>query len=224
MILLQWSYDNFAYSRRQSLKNIYENCSAFADGQIDKKEFKERLENYFRFTPSSSAFDYIAENSKDFKKWFEVFYQVDPNEVTVELIKRRQLEAIRDNLSRFLESYRKNMGLDFISGMVRLMLDDYNNIDGQNRLESSLGQVKAFESENLNLFLKNLFKLGVILPINQRNKLVESIHRVFQDDLLLRKINDVFEDDYSQLTIIEQNSKKLQPLINRIHEGIKKIG
>ena len=69
-----------------------------------------------------------------------------------------------------------------------------------------------------------MFKLGVILPINQRNKLVESIHRVFQDDLLLRKINDVFEDDYSQLTIIEQNSKKLQPLINRIHEGIKKIG
>ena len=79
LILLQWSYDNFAYNRRQSLKNIYENCCDFADGDITSSEFKVRLENYFKFTQKSYVLQHIAENPKDFEKWFEVFYQIDKN-------------------------------------------------------------------------------------------------------------------------------------------------
>ena len=147
LILLQWSYDNFAYNRRQSLKNIYENCRDFADGKITKVEFKQRIENYFKFSEATYVLQHVAENPIDHSKWFEVFCQIENHNLTDSFITRRQQESLRDNLSRFLESYRNNTGLDLISGLLRLMLDDFDNADGANRLRSSLSYVKSLEND-----------------------------------------------------------------------------
>ena len=39
-----------------------------------------------------------------------------------------------------------NTGLDLISGLVRLLLDDYGNSDGRDRFETSLEQIQHYES------------------------------------------------------------------------------
>ena len=172
---MQWSYDNFAYNRRQSLKNIYENCTDFADGLISRDEFKQRIENYFKFSESSYVLQHIAEHPLDYDKWFEVFCQIENNNLTDSFITLRQQESLRDNLSRFLESYMSNVGLDLISGLVRLMLDDFDNTDGSRRLRSSLNQIKSQEPEARKRILKGLLWVGAHLKESQKTILSEEL-------------------------------------------------
>ena len=223
-ILLQWSYDNFAYNRRQSLKNIYENCYHFADGQINNKEFKAKLEDYFTFNEKSYVLQHISENPSDFNIWFEVFYQIEENKLADKFITRRQQESLRDNLSRFLESYMHNTGLDLISGFLRLLLDDYENADGRNRLESSLEQISHFDFKEIDFILEQLLKIGNELNIKNKNFLAESIYKHFNSYEYLMLINNNLEDEYSMATIVEISLDKLKAINKKIYGSFKKVG
>jgi ATP-dependent DNA helicase RecQ len=222
LILLQWSYDNFAYNRRQSLKNIYENCCDFADGDITSSEFKVRLENYFKFTQKSYLLQHIAENPKDFEKWFEVFYQIDKNIVTNTFITRRQQESLRDNLSRFLESYMHNTGLDLISGLVRLLLDDYGNSDGRDRLETSLEQIHHYESADKEFIVEQILKIGQELSNKNKSYLAESLYKFFNSQEFLLRISKSLGDSFSMATLVEQANNRLKTINEKIYGGLAK--
>ncbi|GAB6283437.1 MAG: hypothetical protein STSR0008_22040 [Ignavibacterium sp.] len=224
LILLQWSYDNFAYNRRQSLKNIYENSCALVDGIITKEEFKLRLENYFKFTESSFILQHIANNPNDFEKWFEVFYQIKNNTVSNELITKRQQESLRDNLSRFLESYMYNTGLDLVSGLLRLLLDDFDNIDGKNRFESSVGQIKKYSEENIELIISNILNVGKSLNNKNKNNLARTLHKFFPSTQMLHKIYKQLEDEHSLTIILDISNKELRKINKRISDGFRKTG
>ena len=224
LILLQWSYDNFAYNRRQSLKTIYENCCVFADGVITSNEFKVRLENYFKFTQKSYVLQHIAEKPKDSEKWFEVFYQIDNNIVTNTFITRRQQESLRDNLSRFLESYMHNTGLDLISGLIRLLLDDYGNSDGRDRLETSLELIQHYETTNKEFILGQILKIGKKASKNNKSYLAESLYKFFNSQEFLLKISKSLGDSFSMTTIIENAQNKLKTINKKINGGFRKVG
>lgn len=224
LILLQWAYQHFAYNRKQSLKNIYENCSKFADGQFTSEEFKTELENYFKFSEKSYVLQHIAENPKDFEKWFEVFYQEDENIHTSKFITRKQQESLRSNLSRFLESYMHNTGLDLISGLVRLLLDDYGNSDGRDRLETSLEQIQHYESADKEFILEQIFKIGHELSNNNKSYLAESLYKFFNSQEFLLRISKSLGDSYSMATLVEQANKRLKTINEKIYGGFRKVG
>lgn len=224
LIMLQWSYDNFAYNRRQSLKNIYENCRDFADEVITSTEFKVRLENYFKITEKSYLLQHIAENPKDSKKWFEVFYKIDDNIVTNTFISRRQQESLRDNLSRFLESYMHNVGLDLISGLVRLLLDDYGNSDGRDRLETSLEIIQHYETIKKDSILENILKVGKNASYNKKSYLAETLYKFFNSQEFMLKIYESFGDSFSMTKIIEHAQNKLITINKKVNGGFKKVG
>ena len=223
LILLQWSYDNFAYNRRQSLKNIYENCCDFADGRISSEAFKVRLENYFKITEKSHILQHIAENPKYFEKWFEVFYQIVENILTDQFITRRQQESLRDNLSRFLESYMHNSGLDLISGFVRLLLDDYSNSDGRDRLETSLEQIQHYEPADKEFIIMQILKIGQKLSNNNKSYLAESLYKFFNSQEFLLRINKSLDDSFSRITLVEQANKRLKTINKKIYGGFRKV-
>ena len=216
-LLLQWSYDNFAYNRRQSLKNIYENCCELSEGNITKQEFKNRLENYFKFNQSSYVLQHIAENPKDFERWFEVYYQVDKNIITDKFLTGRQREALRDNLSRFLESYRYNTGLDLISGLLRLWLDDYDNVDGRKRLESSLDVIQHFGQVEKDIILSQILRIGKELTNKNKNYLAESLYKFFSDTSFLHRIYKELGDDFSLEVIVRSATKKTKQVKEKIY-------
>lgn len=224
LLLLQWSYDNFAYNRRQSLKNIYENCCDFSEGTISKKEFKTRLENYFKFNQTSYILQHIAENPKDYNRWFEVFYQVDENIITDKFLTVRQREALRDNLSRFLESYMYNPGLDLISGLLRLWIDDYDNVDGRKRLESSFKEIQHFEKDQIYFIQSQILKIGKELTNKNKDYLAESLYKFFNDESFLLLIQKELGDTFSMAIIIEHANKKLKTINQRIYGGLRKTG
>lgn len=218
MILLQWSYDNFAYNRRQSLKNVYENCSEFADGNIDSDQFKNRLENYFKFTESSYTLQHVAENPRDSDKWFDVFYTTSGS-----FLSFKDRSALRDSLSRFLESYMYNPGLDLISGLIRLSLDDFENADGKKRLESAFEEIQQFDENQITSILIEILKIGTHLNNNGRNQLSEVLCNYFTDDSHLYKVQNELNDTVSLQLIVDRTNSKLRKINQRLYGQLEKI-
>lgn len=203
--LLNWTFENIAYSRKQSLKTLSDWCNQFEDSE----SFKSRIDSYFIFTETTFIIQHIAENPKEFEKWFDVLTTNNqfPNEI--------EFEKLRDSISRFLESYRNNLGLNFLSGFVRLALNEYQDSDGKERFESALKTIKqTFSKSEQDDFLNRLMILGKNLNEEQKMELCQSISKFYPEKLeqfaeyydLAYLLNDVYSKKLSKL-------KKLNTLL-----------
>ncbi len=203
--LLNWTFENIAYSRKQSLKTLSDWCNQFEDSE----SFKSRIDSYFIFTETTFILQHIAENPKEFEKLFDVLTTNNqfPNEI--------EFKKLRDSISRFLESYRNNLGLNFLSGFVRLALNEYQDSDGKERFESALEVIKqTFSKSEQEDFLNRLMILGKNLNEKQKMELCQSISKFYPEKLellaeyydLAYLLNDVYSQKLSQL-------KKLNTLL-----------
>lgn len=224
VLLLQWAYDHFAYNRRQSLKNIYENCDNYVSNKISKDEFKQRLENYFKFSEASYLLQHIAENPNDFVRWFEVFYQLEESELSNKVINWEQRQSLLANLSRFLESYEYNTGLDFISGLIRLLIDDFENADGKDRLESSFKQILKFPQEDFKFILENLLLIGIAMSKKSKNELAVFLLTYFSKDIeILKQIQLALGDEYTTEILLSNLNSRLTTINTFIYDELEKI-
>lgn len=223
-ILLQWHFETFFYSRRQSLKNVYEACVKVVDGLISPEDFKENIENYFRFSNKSHIMQVIADNpQEEYKKWFDILYVFEDSVKTDEPISEKDANNLISNMNRFLESYQQNTGLDFVSGILRLIANDFGNIDGRNRFESSLAEIKkSFTPEKQKYIFENLFKTikNMKLSKRKRNELSKSVTNVYgsSKDTLFELYNNL-EDDYSLSLISENFLGRVKGIKNKIEVG-----
>ena len=196
--LLNWTFENISYSRKQSLKTLSDWCSQFEDSD----SFKSRIDSYFIFSETTFVLQHIAENPKEYEKWFEVLNVNNqfPNET--------EFKKLRDSISRFLESYRNNLGLNFLSGFVRLALNEYQDSDGKERFESALETIKkTFGTENQNDFLQKLIVIGINLKDEHKIELCQSISKFYPEKLeflaeyydLPFLLNDVYSEKIAKL-------------------------
>lgn len=217
LVLLIWSYNHFAYNRRQSLKNVYENCLELSSGKIskDKKDkFKQTLENYFTFNETSFLLQHIADYPFDYTKWFDVFYS---NENV--LVNNSKLIELKDQLSRFLESYMNHPGLDFISGLTRLLLNDFDNSDGSLRMSSSIQKIKEDAKFDPDFIITNLLTIVQTLNIETKREMAQFLLGHFHDGEFKYKIYKSLEDDYSASIIINSYITRLK----KIYKTMEKI-
>lgn len=219
-ILLQWNFNTFVYTRRQSLKNIYENCINFIDkDNMNPEKFKSNIENYFKFSGKTEVLKVIADEPLSYRKWFEVFYEYneDVNDITKTVITEKDAQELLGNLSRLLESYMQNTGLDFVSGLTRLFLDDYDNTDGRIRFESSLNMIKDLDKFAQEDIMFNLFKITKGLPLKNKNELSKSLTDIYSCDKdFLYKIYENLEDDNSLQLISKGFLNRIKAVKNRI--------
>ena len=200
-ILIQWTYDNIFYNRRQSLKTLLDNCNT---NEKDPKQFKETIENYFRFTDSTFIFEHIAQYPDDFEKWFDTLYEDDSEQTVTEAT----LAEIRAALSRFLENYRYNTGLNFLSGMTRLMADNYTKIDGEERLESAFNTIAKYDDAEKFKVLIETLKLGKFLTDKNKIFLSQILCKHFKDNTIT--IHNYLQDNHSLDIALGQLNKKLK--------------
>lgn len=200
--LLSWTFENIAYNRKQSLKTLRDWCSEFVNNEnFGSEDFKRRIDSYFVFSDTTFILQDIGENPTKYKNWFEAFYIFEEtNEIDENGLKRKykihipdiidsqskmeEYEKLRDNISRFLESYRNNVGLNFLSGFVRLVLNDYEDTDGKERFESALESIsQTFSKENQEGFFNRLISLGDTLNEEQKINMCLSIGKFFPNKL-----------------------------------------
>ena len=231
VLLLQWAYDHFAYNRRQSLKDLYELCinainKQYANGkEFTKDDFKKSIEDYFRFNETSYIFQHIAENPKDFTKWFEVFYQVEKNNtISNKLINWEQQQSLLNNLNRFLESYQFNTGLDFVSGVLRLLIDDFGNKDGKDRFESSFKQVTTYSESDFEYVLNHLLLIGANMSNKSKNDLAATLLTYFPDnENILMRIQKTLGDEYTTDLMLTQFNNRLTKINHDFHDRLIQI-
>lgn len=210
--LLNWTFENIAYSRKQSLKTLSDWCSEFEDSE----SFKQRIDSYFIFSETTFVLQHIAENPKEYEKWFEVLTTNNqfPN--------RTEFEKLKDSISRFLESYRNSIGLNFVSGFVRLALNEYEDSDGKERFESALSSVKGtFTKEQQHDFLNRLKVLGKHLTEEQKMELSQSISRYYPE--MLEELAEYYDLAYLLNDVYAEKLKELKKLNRKLYEQLAEI-
>jgi ATP-dependent DNA helicase RecQ len=229
--LLQWTFENIAYNRKQSLKTLADWCDDFA--QIGNEAFKKRIDNYFRFTETTFVYQHIAENPQDFEKWFDIFNRIDRGELQEEVVtfiptigneqeRKIEFERLRDSLSRFLESYRNSTGLNFVSGLVRLFLSDYEDNDGRNRFESALENIsKSYSKDTQKQIISRTIAIGRHLQENEKAMLCLSIIKYYPD--LLEKLAIEYGLYYLFNDTLSTKLKQLKSINQRLYEQFAKI-
>lgn len=210
--LLNWTFENIAYSRKQSLKTLSELCLNFENSTA----FKQHIDNYFIITETTFVLQHIAENPTEYEKWFEVLTTNNqfPN--------KTEFEKLKDSISRFLESYRNNVGLNFVSGFVRLALNEYEDSDGKERFESALSSVKeTFTKEQQHDFLNRLKVLGKHLTEEQKMELSLSISRYYPE--MLEELAEYYDLAYLLNDVYAEKLKELKILNRKLYEQLAEI-
>ncbi|NDV43063.1 DEAD/DEAH box helicase [Flagellimonas sediminis] len=210
--LLNWTFENIAYSRKQSLKTLSDWCSEFEDSE----SFKQRIDSYFIFSETTFVLQHIAENPKDYEQWFEVLTTNNqfPN--------LTEFEKLKDSISRFLESYRNSVGLNFLSGFVRLALNEYEDSDGKERFESALSSIKeTFIQVQQKDFLNRLKVLGKNLTEKQKMELSQSISKYYPE--ILEELAEYYDLAYLLNDVYSEKLAELKKLNRKLYEQLAKI-
>lgn len=152
----------------------------------------------------------------EYLKWFEVLTTNNQFPTVSEL------QKLRDSISRFLESYRNNNGINFISGFVRLALDDFEDEDGKKRFDNSLRFIKEnFHTNQIEDFLEKLKIIGNHLSEKQKVELSNSI-KIYWPEMLpiLAKYYDLA---YLLNDIYREKIQVLKKLNKQLYEQLGKI-
>jgi ATP-dependent DNA helicase RecQ len=201
-VLLIWQYENVAYQRRESIKTVYDQCKK---NESNPGALKQFMESYFKFSEESYVFDHIAENPRDYANWFTAFYDIKGS-----MISNEKLGEITASLRRFLESFRNNTGLNFISGITHLLTDDYENDDGRTRFEMAIKSLNAYEESQRQEILNNIFRLSSYMNDKNKENLSEVLINEFPDKTL--DIYHHVKDNYSLNHVLNQSIKKIRKI------------
>lgn len=224
--LLQWIFDHIVYNRKQSLKTLYDWCLNFKDS----KSFKQQLDSYFIFNDLTFILQDIGEKPLNYHLWFETLYfepegskKIFIPEIKNERLKNEKCQNLRDAISRFLESYKNNVGLNFVSGLIRLALDDFDNLDGRNRFENALKAIATgFEKEQQDEILAKLKDLGRYFKNHQQEQICLSIEKCFSKEIFVSFAED-YKLDYLLDYLYQEQLKNLKKLNHKLYEQLTKI-
>lgn len=223
-MLLQWSYDHHSYHRRQSLKNLYENClNVIWEGteKIDNLEFKKRLEDYFKMDDNTYLMQDVADSLEYLDKRSTFFWIKDIEDPlqSKRFITKDEVEEIRGPLSRLLESYQNSVGLNLISGMLRLMLDQFDDGDGRERLENALSQLKKMKEDVQMRQIIAILEIGKQFPLYAKDSLAESVLKYFPSIYLF--VHSFLQDNHSLNIALNKTNKLLLSSYKKLHGKFK---
>lgn len=201
-ILLKWHYENIAYFRRESIKTIYDQCMK----NQGEEEFKRYMESYFKFGETAFSFDYIAENPDEYEHWFDTFYQNQFELLSIDGLKER-----RASLRRFIESFRFNVGLNYIDGMLNLLIGEEGDDASIERLRFAFEAIKRYHPNAREEILNNTLNLSKTIELEKKEIISEILNGSYPS-----REYDIYmalKDNYSLYFLMNKS-------IDKIREGV----
>ncbi|MFU0832441.1 MAG: hypothetical protein ACFWUC_05810 [Oscillospiraceae bacterium] len=203
--LISWIYSHIVYSRRQAIKTIYDNCVA---NYNNPTEFVKTIENYFAVDEPSSAYSLMLNNSEQVAACFS-------------LLKKWGSETMKQRIARDLESYENHMGLNFLSGLARLHLNEFDDPDGRPRLKRALNYLKIrrdIGDAKKKEILVNMFRACQDWDMWERNTLAELVIQNFPEQLEV--VYRELKDEYSGSELVLQFADKIQKVGRTIYDKL----
>lgn len=214
-ILIQWVYGNIQYERLQSIKHMMELC----DNYTTSDKFKQYIENYLSYDDCEINLNVIASNSLAYKKWISFFYDVDTEDLISSKRKfkeRKDLDVALIKLKRYLESYRFNTGLNYISGLLHLLQNNFDSPDGKGRFEDALLQIENTLPEMFEEILSETLDIASHASIDAKNQFSEFIIQRYGYERIKQVYNSL-NDEYSLSELLSTYERR----VNSIKEKIK---
>lgn len=211
-ILLQWYNDNIVYSRKRSILLMKQ----VADEFTDSESLQQKIETYFKRNDDVYFLENIVTKKDKVKDWYRIFYVQEegkediPREVT-------SLNSLEITLGRFLESYREDISLNLVSGLVQLTRKNFDSVDGRERMGiavQKISQMKEFDRKEM---LMSIFKVSdFYLDDEQKqelsNVLIDNGINQMED---LKLIHLRLQDEFSYGSMV----KELYSVIKEQAEG-----
>ena len=207
-LLIKWTNNNIVYNRVQCSKTMMDWCSK----DVDDETFRENLEGYFRSSEEIAALKQIADNPKNWKDWFKIFFRFDHGKRNdFEIIDKDTVKLNHASLQRFLESYQNNTGLNYLDGMFQIMYKDQVGDNDLIRMKRSMEAIKKMSEDDQIGIIKSTLELAATLE-NQNAAITLSklIIDYFPDKA--RMVFDYLHDNYSLMIELEKAIKRMEAI------------
>jgi ATP-dependent DNA helicase RecQ len=119
---------------------------------------------------------------------------------------------LRITVSRFLESYQNDISLNLINGLICLAADDFDSIDGRERMSVAVREISKFDFDQRDEMLNSiLVTAGDFLRIDQKQQLSETL------------ISNGFDlmEDLKQIHVTLSDRISYGNMIKTLHSTIK---
>ncbi len=207
-ILIQWNYDNIFYSRRLSQKNLLDLCDSYYTK--GKEYFKNTLEGYFKISDESFKLDHLVYNPDDFNNTYDMIFSSEENKVK----NLNALEKTDVALMRFLESYRYNTSLNYLSGILALKLDKYNDKLVRDRFNSAFQKINTYDDKKKKEIFNKTIEVGKTLDEKNRDFLAEVLLKYIKKE----ELYDSLKDNVSLELILSEKVSIIKKLGEKINE------
>lgn len=202
--LLKWNYGKFVYNRRQSLKNLYEACMGF--DVKNPRKFKDTLDYYFRIDELTEDLAGLSELKSPKEMVSFLKENLAPKG---KILQQTKIEKIKFSLARYLESYQDDPGFDLVSGMCRLLNDEFDNSDGAPRLVNFI-KVSQKDIVYWNDAFEDLLGFVSNLEPKYREQFSAEVCPHLENKKDIVKVNDYLDDDYSAISYLKELNKELE--------------
>ncbi len=156
--LVQWSRENYLTERIQTMKTLYDKCRDFTTSD----SFMKYVADYFSNDP---VYARLLDRTATLQDWF--------------IALKARPERTKDRIARLLESYEKITPLNYLSGITRLRLGEFDDTDGERRLLLSLDDIATFTNEDRQLLFD---KTCLILSKEEQDIFINTWLKVIRED------------------------------------------
>lgn len=207
-VLITWTNSNIFYSRLQSIYNMMNFCSA----EISDAEFRKKINDFFKYSDQVVVFDAIVQRPREYENWFAIL------EKNGKVISRANASSTSTSLLRYLESYGQNTGLNYLSGMLRLICDDYETeIDW--RFTDSLKNIKeSMPTDIQEKILERTINLVKNFDDKRKSMLSQAVLSIFPERR--EYIYSSLEDSYSLAVTVDEHTLRLKKILEENLGGL----
>jgi len=209
-ILIEWTNEHIVYSRLQSTRNMREICSPHESDEA----FRQSIRDYFKYTDETIRFDNIVEQPAAFIRWMDLLYK-GTYAADKSIIEIDEATAAVGALRRYLETYQNNPGLNYLCGMLRLYVDDYEESEGEARLDAAFRTITmengSFTKEQQESIFQETLSFAKNFDLKNKNYLSEILLTYYPE--AAQTIQEALEDQASLLRIIQRNTQYLHEIV-----------
>ena len=215
-LLISWIYDNVVYSRRSMMRNMMQFCEDYTDGE----SFKKKMDMYLKISDKSVNLDNIAHSPFIWENWLDIFveYELLPNgQVSEYHLSMDGCEELFRMTQRYTESYRNNMGIDFVLAIAGLRMGratDGEKTDVFSRLEQVVGQFDFFDKQTQDTIFLKMAELLREIPTEDKRRIKEILYAAYPYSSL--QLYRVWRDEGTMILMLET----FKNYIHDVMEGI----
>lgn len=196
--LIDWIFNHFVYQRMQAIKNLYEYCTEY----VDSNQFMTAIVNYLAH---DERFGELLIDPNNYEIWFT-------------MLKGTPLIELKSVISRYLESDDKLVSINFISGIIRLVSDDFDNPDGERRLKMAFESILKFDNVNIEKIIESAINF-----IGKKEHKEIFIHTALSvNSEFAEKIYKYYQNEEVEIEIIINVAEKIAKVGGKLNDKFRK--